>query len=82
MSGLEVVEAAVTLGKVLYGFKCKYDLQKANQHEVKELQDFIEGFEALLPDLRRSFRRCKGSPAGESALKQLGNEISYATRTI
>ena len=82
MLGLEGFGAALQLGKALYDLKCKYDLQKANQHEVKEIQDFIEGFEALLPDLRRNFRRCKGNPAGESALKQLGNEISNATRTI
>jgi len=65
MSVIEVT-LALDLARSLYGVKCKYDLHKENQHEIKELQDFIEEYEALLPDLRRSFRQCKGNPAGNS----------------
>lgn len=81
MSGLEVV-VAVQLGKALYGLKCRYDLVKENQQEIKELQDFIEEIEALLPNLRQCFRQCKGNPAGDSALQLLEEEIIKATRTI
>lgn len=81
MSGLEV-QVAVHLGKALYGLKCRYDMVKESQHEIKELQDFIEEFEALLPNLRHCFRKYKGNPAGDSALQLLEEEFIKATRTI
>lgn len=82
MSGLEAAEVIFHLGKALYSLKCKYDLHKENQHEINELQAFIEQYEALLPDLQRSFRQCKGNPAGDAALQQLEDEITKALRTI